>query len=85
MCYQVVHMKYSVKILCSGMIWLHVFANKDHCRLPNSDTLQGVSGHQGLRRTVPLHHHHAAPESHAVNIRMDALLIPLVSGVGFSV
>ena len=85
MCYQDVHLKYSDNILCWGMIWLHKSADKAHCRLPSSDTLQGVSGHQELRRTVPLHHHHAAPKSHAVSVRMDARLIPLVPGVGFAV
>ena len=85
MCYQVIHFKDSEELLCRGMILPHESADRAHCRLPNSDTLQGVSEHQKLRRTVLLYHDHAAPEPHAVSIRMDALLIPLVSGVGFAV
>ena len=77
--------KHSEELLCWGMILPHESADRAHCRSPYSDTLQGASEHQELRRTVLLYHYYAALEPHAVNIRTDALLIPLVPGVGFSV
>ena len=83
-CYEEAHLKDSDVLMCWGMILLHVSTIKAHCRLPNCDTLHGASEHPGLRLTVLLHHFDASPESHAVDIRVDALLVPLVPGVVLS-
>ena len=44
-----------------------------------------VSIQQDLSRTVLLHHMNCAPESHAVGVHLDALLVPLVPRVFLSV